>query len=274
MSSQSWSASSQVLAAVPGDVLAPGVQRIVRGGVGQVQKERLAVPGVPFDRPDGVVGKRVGRVVVLGELGDALIVVAEGANASSLEFRVGLRRVEEVAASVHEAIVLVEAPVTGTVRGLRAQVPLADQRGLVPRFAKYLAERDHVLVEQLLAATAFPRVEAGHQRRARRGALGVVVELAEAQPLGGQPVEVGRAHLAPVAADVRPAHVVSHDQDDVRSGPVGGVPDRRDGKNRKAHHTQSDTWTSHVFVSGILMKSVVDENCRDSGYRRVFYFRN
>ena len=60
------------------------------------------------------------------------------------------------------------------------------------------------------------RIQAGEQARPGRAAAGRVVELREPQAAGGQPVEVRRVDLAAVAADVREAHVVGEDDDDVR----------------------------------------------------------
>ena len=60
------------------------------------------------------------------------------------------------------------------------------------------------------------RMQAGQQRCARRAAARRVVELREAHAVRGQAVEVRRADLAAVAAEIREAHVVGEDQHDVR----------------------------------------------------------
>ena len=60
---------------------------------------------------------------------------------------------------------------------------------------------------------------AGDEVRAARGAARFGVVVGEAHALGGQPVEVRRSagHDAlVVGADVEPADVVAHDEDDVR----------------------------------------------------------
>ena len=94
------------------------------------------------------------------------------------------------------------------------KVPLAAERRLVSGHLHRLAQRDHVLPQQPALAAA--RIEAGQDRRPRCGALGVVVKLGEPHPLRREAVEARRADLAPIAADVTPAHIVAHDQHDVR----------------------------------------------------------
>ena len=52
-------------------------------------------------------------------------------------------------------------------------------------------------------------------------ALGGVVELGEAQSVLGQLIEVGGLDLSAVTSDVRVAHVIHHDENEVGSGAVG-----------------------------------------------------
>jgi hypothetical protein len=73
--------------------------------------------------------------------------------------------------------------------------------------------------------TGLVRVQARQQRRAGGAAAGRVVELGVAQPVTRQRIDIGRADLAAVAADVGPPQVVREDDEDV--GPLIGVPSRR-----------------------------------------------
>ena len=84
--------------------------------------------------------------------------------------------------------------------------------------------------------------EVGPARRAAR--LGVVV--GEEHPLGGEPVEVRRpaGHHAPVVgADVEPADVVAHDEDDVRL-----LPGRRPTRPRLGF-VSAPAWASNTFLA-------------------------
>jgi hypothetical protein len=69
-------------------------------------------------------------------------------------------------------------------------------------------------LEALVASLAAPA--AAEEADAAAVALGGVVELGEAQAASGEFVEVGRFDLAAVAAEVGEAHVVGHDEEEVR----------------------------------------------------------
>ena len=58
-------------------------------------------------------------------------------------------------------------------------------------------------------------IEPGQQAGARRRTAWGAVELGEADAARGQRVEIGCRNLATVGSDVRPAHVVHEDEDDV-----------------------------------------------------------
>ena len=59
------------------------------------------------------------------------------------------------------------------------------------------------------------RIQPGQQGGPRRATAACVVELGEAKPAGRETIEIRRANLASVAADIGVAHVISHDDDDV-----------------------------------------------------------
>ena len=118
--------------------------------------------------------------------------------------------IEEVAASVGETVVAVEAA-AGRERLL---VPLAGDDGAVSGRAQDLAEGRAVLHAVVADVVG---VVAGEELGAGGVALGSVVKLREEHPLLGQLVDVRGLHLATVAADVGIAHVVDHDQNQVWS---------------------------------------------------------
>ena len=63
------------------------------------------------------------------------------------------------------------------------------------------------------------RVKSGEQRRARGTAARGVVELRELQPALGERIEIRRRNLRAVTAQIRPAHVIHEDDNDVGFGP-------------------------------------------------------
>ncbi len=74
-----------------------------------------------------------------------------------------------------------------------------------------------------MANAALVGIETGEQRGAGGTAPAVVVELGEAEAVRGEFVEIGGVDFAAVTADVREAHVVGHDEDDVGAFRPGGV---------------------------------------------------
>ena len=94
-------------------------------------------------------------------------------------------------------------------------MPFAAQAGLVSREFQGFAKRQHVFVEKFNALAAISWVKPCQQTGARRGAFGVVVKIRELHSFAADPVDIWRRDFAAVAADVRPAHVIRHDQDDI-----------------------------------------------------------
>jgi len=142
---------------------------------------------------------------------------------------------------------------------LLAEVPLADDRGVVAGGAENLGERHAPVVEPTVrserlgqsAAVEMPhaglvRVEPGEQGGPRRAAAGRVGEVREPQASRRQGVDVGRGDLAAVAAEVAEADVVDEDHDHVRASwrlgrracRVGGRPDSRRGQETRKPHEQ------------------------------------
>ena len=78
--------------------------------------------------------------------------------------------------------------------------------------------------------------DAGKHRRPRHPAHILAVEIGEPQSPGGQPINVGSLDLASVAAEIRVAHVVGHDQDDVGRvfSSAGRREQRESGKEQGA----------------------------------------
>ena len=220
----------------PAVAFPPARRRLVRGVAGagrQVEKERLA--GV--DRAqvrqelDRVVGQVLGEVVaILHGRGrpDRVVVVVQG-------------RHELVGLAAVEAVPAVEAPGQrpgGARRGhvrlvLGGQVPLADgvarvagraqDLGQVAVFARRLAPVAGIADRQVghPAHAAAMVVAAGQQAGPGRRAQRRRVEVREPDPAGRQAIDHRRLDVGAVAAQLRVADVVEHDEKHV------GRPGRR-----------------------------------------------
>ena len=242
----------------PGDVLLASVQRPVRCGVRDVEQEGtiLVDGGVPADVVDGLLVDPIGVVEVLTVAFDVVVPPGE---------RHGIK---EAARPVNRAVEGFEPPVERPVGALLGfdhlarlaevvgDVPLPAHAGGVARVAEGFGHRrtvggeftavalgptvvDHVPHPRLV------RIATGHERRPGGAAPRGVVEVREADPVGGEPVEVRGANLAPEAPDVRVAHVVGHDQHEV--GAV--LRDRRRGSGaseRQAGHQKNRGRTDHA----------------------------
>ena len=232
-------------------------ERDVRHAVGQVEEEGLVF--VRGDEPDGAVGVAAGdRALVAGHLDDLLV---------SHERRVpvlhigGLVRPRGVAAfpalplvvgmvhvvRVGDAVVAVEALGAREGLGVVAEVPLADARGGVAERLEVVGDGDLFRVQAALAsgkedvlfhADAL-RVATGQQARPRRGAdRAGDHEVGELPSLLRHPVDVRRLdRLRTEAAEVVVALVVGEDDDEVRTGRLGGGAERNENheEEKQAH---------------------------------------
>ena len=182
---------------------------------GVVVRDRLGFPA-SFPRVDGLWSERNLHVAGVGGRGDG----ARG--------EVGLHRPEDLISGARAPHRLIEPEVDGAaVLRVAAQVPLAPHAGRVARLRQRLRDR-HLPARQSVGAArdryrrgARPqRVPAGQQRRAARRALGLDIEVQQAQALSGEPVDPGRRraaqHTTAVAAHLAPAQVVPEEEHDVR----------------------------------------------------------
>ena len=209
-----------------------------------VEKQRVAAPiacRVLAHEPRRVLGDRVGVVVdrslrvVRGREFNGFVVLGEGDRIVEAAGAVD-RAVEAVEAALSRPVVcrcefVVAAPVAHVAR----DVPLARHVRAVTHGPQRFGDGDRIgreiapvsrqpVVPHHVAHAGLVRVEAGQQGRAGRAAAGRVVEVAEAQAVRGQKIEVGGVDLAAVAAEVGEAHVVRHDEDDVGPWGVVSVP--------------------------------------------------
>lgn len=156
---------------------------------------------------DGEVGDGVRCVewFVVEGFGDGPVLAVEAE---------GIVAGEVVGGSGEVAPVALEAE----VGGLLFEVPLADHHGVIAGGGEGLG--DGGTAGEAFAA-GLVAVEAGEQGNAGGVALGGVVELGEAQSVPGEFIEVGGVDFGSVAAEIREAEVVGHDEDDVGAGRGG-----------------------------------------------------
>ena len=146
---------------------------------------------------------------------------------------------------VEEAVEKIEAAVVGQRRRRKAEVPLADDRGVIAGGAEVIGERGHrgieiapgvvgVGADETGHADAI-RVAAAHQRRARgRAHRRIGPHPGETHPLGGEPIKVRCPHIGvgPVRRNVPNPKIVGQDHQDVGLRFRGrGKPGCSDGKD-------------------------------------------
>ena len=239
-----------VLALVLGYVTGLGVERPVGGVERDVHEEGVVLRGEVVEHVDGLLGDEVGGVeIIRNGIGvDGLLVVYEREGVEVVAHApdgspmlleaavagIGLDGCEGTVVErvlVREPCQLFGAVVAADGLGAR-QVPLAAHAGAVACGEQSLGDGDALGVEAYAHArdAALLSIHAGEQRAARGAAATAVVELRETHSVVGEAVDVGRVDLAAEAAEVRVAHVIDHDEHDVR--PFGLLCRRHAGKQR------------------------------------------
>ena len=158
--------------------------------------------------------------------------------------------VKMAGAAAHKGEGVVKAAVLRRGAGNKTEVPLAGHQGVIARVFKALGHGgDAVGQPQLVALlangavvpphTAHPGLlvaVTGEQHRTRRGRHRRGVILAHAHPLLGHRLQVGGGDFAAEGADVRVAHIIGDNHDDVRTLLLGGVrATGEDHTDRRGH---------------------------------------
>ncbi len=125
----------------------------------------------------------------------------------------------------------IKAALPGRRTVLLAEMPLAGHGGEVAGFAQHFGHRYALFVEPSGCARRtftddviqMPHpglmwIESGQQAGTRGRTTRRVVKLREAHSLCRQRVKIGRRNFAAITPDVRPAHVVDKNDDDVGPG--------------------------------------------------------
>ena len=233
------------------------MHRPMSGGVGEIKKERL-VPirlGMILEETHRVVADRIGIVISLGLV---LGVVNRG---NELVFTAQGGWIIKTACPDDGPVEPVEPTLAGPVllRSLgpdvAGDVPLARHVILVPGQAQSLGDGQNVAPDfptipgQLLVSGHQPDpglvlVKAGEQRGPGRATTGGVVELGEAQAVLGKRIEVGGQDFPSEATDVRIAHVIREDQNDVWF--ADGKKGKKKRKNgcEQTHHSKIGVFSS------------------------------
>ncbi len=107
--------------------------------------------------------------------------------------------------------------------------------------------RHHVFPQQGLPLV-LARIQPRNQRGAGGGTFGAIVKLGKPQALGRQPVEMRRANFTAVTTDVRPSHVIAHDEHNVRaSAAQGGFRCRGRRKHQPSAQHQPESYSDQGF---------------------------
>ena len=241
--------------------------------MGEIEEERLLL--VLLHEPNGFLGVTLGQRGLVNRALDDLR-VAHQRHVEAVEIGIlghALRPAELLAdpiavVRIRQAKERIKAVLRRQIIRQVAQVPFADGAGRIAFGLQGPGNRDLVRrqpagivrIEHMPARTAGHAAAngqpPGQQRRpAGRAERGARIEIGEAQPLGGHPVEVGRANARmTVAAQVAIAQVVGHDDDD-----VGSLSRRRGGMAPPANRLIQAA-TSNVL--GFILRD------RDMGFRR------
>ena len=185
----------------------------MRRGQGNVE-ERGTRSVALLQQPHGLVCQEPRRVALFPDrLAVALPVVASAVIV-----------VPVADASGQIAVEVLEAPgLRPVVREGVAEVPFADHHALITGLRQVL--RQDLLVEPEPVRVVLPdrhvdaqahRRLARHQAGTRGTACRLDVEAVELDPICGETIDVRRADLAAVIADVLPAEIIRQDHDDVR----------------------------------------------------------
>ncbi len=205
----------------------------VRGREMQAHEEGLVGRREVADEPHRVVAEEIGEIA--GLVGQNVFVPQR------------VIMVEVVGRAAADPVIVLVAAFERPVVRKEAEVPLADQGRVVALGAQQRRQRGmrwgeprHVGGQRLFEADREPiLVASGDQRRAGRRADGRVrISLGEAKPVLRDTVDVrGREVRAAVAGQIRVAHVVGQDEEDV--GRLAGCLGRRVGRRRPVEHRQS-----------------------------------
>jgi hypothetical protein len=190
----------------------------VRRSERQIEEKRLFSTAVLVHVADRLVGEGIRHVEVLRRRRVGFVV--EGHLHAFVE-------PEVIAAAADEAEVLVEPAVGRPVGALLSDVPLTGHQRRIPALAQSFRNRHATLVQTSLirreaavldhvADPGLVRVQSGQQGCACGAAPRGVVELRKADTPPGEPVEVRRSDLGTIASEIGEAHIVSHDQHDIR----------------------------------------------------------
>ena len=158
----------EILPSILGDVFRWGLNRRMRGVIGEVEEERSVGVLRAFlaKEADRILGQRAGDVEISFRHFPRLPVQRERVVAQ-----------EVVRAAAHEA----EMPVESSFERHTGAVPLADHHGSVAGRMQHLAEIWTVLSHGHIG-TVRPPLMTGHQCRSARLAFPAIVKLRELQP--------------------------------------------------------------------------------------------
>ena len=208
------------------DVPGAGLQGIVRSLIGDIEKERFVGVFAPvlIQIVEGFfrVGVRRVEIRVVGSVRSKNLSVDRPGARMPRHFACGrwfagplLPGIEMVDGAVYETVIAVESP----VERIFQTVPLSGHIGAIARFAQHF-RNGHPVPERVdpFAHADLVGIQAGHEGGPCGEAFTRVIELGESHALRRKAVEMRGSDFPAVRSEVREAHVVHHDEDDI--GPV------------------------------------------------------
>ena len=226
----------------------------MRRGEGQIAEPWLR--GVGFlDETQRVVGEGVRRVEVRREFFDLLAVVHELGDGTLL--LPGAETGELLASSADEREMTLKAALARPAGLVLTKMPFPNHESLIARLAQRLRQgHDALFLEakisrradappQLIRRALFVhvadaglmRIQPAHERSTRGAALSAIVKPRQPHTTRRQRIKRRSAHLAAVATEVGVAHVVHHDEEDVRRhGGCRRDYEQEDEGDELAHH--------------------------------------
>jgi hypothetical protein len=195
-----------------------------------VGKERFAVTTIRLDVVNHFVRVGFGGVIVVRQTRQVASVFGEDQARRISRY---VRHAPVISTAIEQAEIALETAGCGDLVWRLAKMPLARHIRVVSRLFQQLRQCHHIVIEVtfvswnalLIGCGPFAHiaeavqmgVDAREQHRTRRRATCVCVEICETNAVCGQRVNVRRLYFSAKRTNIGVAHIIGHDQYDIRS---------------------------------------------------------